>query len=130
MSRYTGPSQQIVQAIIGRSTMFCEAGHTCGAKYLSGERGYAWSVHHRRSRGMGGSKAPAINLPANLLVVCGSGTTGCHGFLEANPLWAFDNGLRIHTLPQRLTVPIDSLLHGRVLLDDNAGWTYFTGMAS
>ncbi len=40
------------------------------------------SLHHRRPRGMGGTKDPLANSPANALVLCGSGTTGCHGRFE------------------------------------------------
>lgn len=42
------------------------------------------SVHHRRPRQMGGTRAPWINDPENLLVLCGSGTTGCHGWVESH----------------------------------------------
>lgn len=31
---------------------------------------------------MGGTKLTALNLPPNLLHLCGSGTTGCHGWIE------------------------------------------------
>ena len=37
------------------------------------------SIQHRKARGMGGTNDPSINSPANLIVLCGSGTTGCHG---------------------------------------------------
>jgi len=32
---------------------------------------------------MGGTKAGWANLPGNLILVCGSGTTGCHGKIES-----------------------------------------------
>jgi hypothetical protein len=50
---------------------------------------YDYSVHHRVPRGMGGSKVPWIDLPANLLCLCGSGTTGCHGWVERNRTQAY-----------------------------------------
>lgn len=31
---------------------------------------------------MGGTRWPGINSPANLMLVCGSGTTLCHGVIE------------------------------------------------
>ena len=32
---------------------------------------------------MGGTRSRWVNLPANLILVCGSGTTGCHGKIES-----------------------------------------------
>lgn len=45
-------------------------------------------VHHRLKRSAGGSWSPA-----NLLRLCGSGTTGCHGRIEAEPAAAKALGL-------------------------------------
>ena len=42
------------------------------------------SVHHRKPRGMGGTKDPRANDPRNLIRLCGTGTTGCHGWVESN----------------------------------------------
>ena len=42
-------------------------------------RAQADGVHHRQPRSAGGSWHPA-----NLLDLCGSGTTGCHGLVEAH----------------------------------------------
>lgn len=50
------------------------------------------STQHRVARGMGGSRLEAINLPSNLLTLCGSGTTGCHGWVEHHPRWAQAHG--------------------------------------
>lgn len=41
---------------------------------------------------MGGSRWPGVNLPGNLLTLCGSGTTGCHGWVESHPTWAEAHG--------------------------------------
>lgn len=51
------------------------------------------SVHHRKPRRMGGTKKSEINSPTNLLVLCGSGTTGCHGKVESNRLKAVEDGI-------------------------------------
>jgi hypothetical protein len=40
--------------------------------------GRACNMHHRQREGVGPS------LPFNLLHLCGSGTTGCHGWIEHN----------------------------------------------
>lgn len=44
---------------------------------------------------MGGTRWPGINLPSNLLTLCGSGTTGCHGWVEHHPTWAKAHGWSI-----------------------------------
>jgi hypothetical protein len=33
---------------------------------------------------MGGTRWAGINLPSNLLILCGSGVDGCHGWVESN----------------------------------------------
>jgi hypothetical protein len=80
--RRTGPPQQVVEACLERASYACEI-NGCD---LTGTRGEGWSLQHRRSRGSGGTLDARANLPSNLLVACGSGTTGCHGLIE--------NGLR------------------------------------
>lgn len=54
-----------------------------------------YSIHHRRPRGMGGSRLTDTNQPQNLLTLCGSGTTGCHGRVESNRAWAIEHGLLV-----------------------------------
>lgn len=75
--RYTGPPPAVVEACLERSQYQCEI-DGCD---LRGERGEGWSLQHRMPR-QGGSVHPRLNLPSNLLVVSGSGTTGCHGLIE------------------------------------------------
>jgi hypothetical protein len=76
--RYTGPSADVVEACLERAAYACEIN---GCE-LRGDRGEGWSLQHRMPRGEGGTASPRINLPSNLLVACGSGTTGCHGLIE------------------------------------------------
>lgn len=40
------------------------------------------SVQHRRAQGAGGTSLEATNFLDNLLLICGTGTTGCHGWME------------------------------------------------
>ena len=54
-----------------------------------------YSLQHRRARGMGGSRLPDTNQPQNLVLVCGSATTGCHGFIESHPHVAAERGFRL-----------------------------------
>jgi len=68
-------------AVMGRDGGQCAR---CGAP--------ATNVHHRQPRGMGGSNDPTINDSSNLVSLCGSGTTGCHGWIEANRLAAMTRG--------------------------------------
>jgi hypothetical protein len=77
-SRPTGPSQAVVGAVLERASYQCEI-NGCD---LGDRRGIDWSIQHRRSRGAGSTRHPRVNGPSNLLVCCGSGTTGCHGAIE------------------------------------------------
>jgi hypothetical protein len=52
----------------------------------------AAGVHHRAKRSHGGRWHPA-----NLVDACGSGTTGCHGWTEANPAVARELGWWLQT---------------------------------
>lgn len=63
-------------------------------------RGRAESVHHRRKKGQGGTWDPS-----NLVAVCGHGTAGCHGHIEANPVWASGQGLWLRAGEDSLTTP-------------------------
>jgi hypothetical protein len=70
---------------------------------------------HRVSRGQGG-----LWTPANGQWLCGSGTTGCHGRLHANPDWAYRHGLMLRRGSNPTGIPV--LYRGaRVLLDDEGG---------
>lgn len=53
---------------------------------------------------MGGDRRPDTNLPGNLLLLCGSGTTGCHGLVHARPLEARDEGFIV----SRWAVPAET----------------------
>lgn len=75
----SGPDKSTVAAVLERAGYCCEA---CG-KTVGDERGVDYSIHHRKARGMGGTRFGA-NLASNLLVLCGSGTTGCHGYVESH----------------------------------------------
>ncbi len=62
------------------------------------DRGTGWSAHHRMPRQMGGVGRPdgelALMVAAitNCLILCGSGTTGCHGWVEKHRAIAEDYG--------------------------------------
>lgn len=101
----------VLAIIERRSGGLCEL---CGGK--------ATNTHHRRSRGMGGSRDPVTNSVVNLLRLCGSGTTGCHGHIERNRTWAYENGLLVPRYgPPVGTVPVH-LQVGLVLLTPQGGY--------
>lgn len=67
-----------------------------------------YSIHHRRPRGMGGTKLPWVDQPGNLITLCGSGTTGCHHWVERNRDEARALGFLVRTwglqLPTEISV--------------------------
>lgn len=83
--------KRIRDAVLARDDYCCQR---CGAGLRVSEGDY--SLQHRDNRGMGGSKAK--HTMANLVAMCGSGTTGCHGHVESEPLesdrlgWSVPNG--------------------------------------
>lgn len=95
-----------------RLLVYARAGQCCE---LCGVYAYGGSLHHRRPRGMGGSKDPVTSSPANALLLCGSGTTGCHGQVEGNRADALERGLLLRQHQDPTTEPVD-LLIGRVIL--------------
>ena len=47
------------------------------------------NFHHRRAKGMGGTRNPRIHDAQNLIFACGLGnTSGCHGDIHGNPAYS------------------------------------------
>jgi hypothetical protein len=63
-----------------------------------------YSLQHRRARGTGGSRRPETNADGNLVLLCGSATTGCHAYVESHREEARARGF---TLFQSCPVPAD-----------------------
>ena len=101
--RDTGPAATIVALVWRRDAGCCVR---CGKQCVFGERGTGWSVQHRRARGMGGTRRPDTNQPQNLIILCGSATTGCHFFAESNRTAARENGWAVKSSTDPLTVPV------------------------
>jgi 5-methylcytosine-specific restriction protein A len=112
-SRGRGPTQQTRELVFERSGGKCE---WCGQPPSWGV-----SVHHRKPRGMGGSRKVHVNAAANLLLLCGSGTTGCHGWTESNRQQAVTFGLLVPRPAFPATTPFYYRQQRWVLLDDNGG---------
>ena len=87
----------------------------CGEPLRPGWR----SLQHRIRRGMGGSRH--ANTMANLIALCGDGTTGCHGETESCRFEARQLGYAVLSWENPEQVPV--LYHGREwrYLTDN-GW--------
>lgn len=103
----TGPDLGTVLRVLERDGHACVR---CG-KAIRGDRGRDWSLQHRKPRGQGGT-----NDPSNLLSVCGSGTTGCHGHMESYRTEAYDKGWLVHR-------NVDPRAKA-VLVDCERRWTY------
>lgn len=86
----TGPSREVRRQVIARDLSKCQ---WCG-RHVRTESGW-YSLQHRRARGMGGSRDAVTNQAGNLVLVCGTGTTECHGEIEGNPAQAIARGFRI-----------------------------------
>ncbi|OIN80191.1 hypothetical protein [Mycobacterium malmoense] len=84
--RPTGFTPDVVELVTMRSGCHCEVMAT-GCTLLVEQ------MHHRRPRGMGGSRRPDTNTAANALAVC----RRCHNRIESMRTWARGNGF---VLPQ------------------------------
>src|SRR5215475_530537 len=71
--RDTGPDRKTRAAVIIRDGYRCaRCGQACGPGTSA-----PYSIQHRKARGVGGG-----NEMSNLILLCGTGTTGCHGQCE------------------------------------------------
>lgn len=89
------PTRAVLDTVWLRDQSRC---FLCSRQLHRGHGGY--SVHHRVPRGMGGSREPELNQPPNLILLCGSGTDGCHGWVESNRKAAMDLGLIVSRFHQ------------------------------
>lgn len=116
--RNTGPDRSTRELVWTRDEGRC---------VLCGEGVYErpHSIHHRRNRGSGGSSDPRRNAPSNLLLVCGTGTTGCHGWIGQSPEEARDAGwvVSLNSIEDPAQVPVIHAVFGAsVFLADEEPW--------
>jgi len=97
-----------------RFVVFSRAGYRCERCFTKLAGVFGASVHHRRPRMMGGSRKPELHYPANLIVLCGSGNTGCHGWVESNRDRSREHGYLINKVESASSIPFR----------DNAGIWY------
>ena len=67
--RKTGPDRATADMVLRRDRHRCRR---CG--------GAGQQIHHRRPRGMGGTRDPLINSPSNLVLLC----QACHAWIEGH----------------------------------------------
>lgn len=118
MTRPLGPTPATVDRVITRDEACCA---WCGYE-VDGERGFHWSVSHRRPRGMGGDRRPETNASGNLVLLHGSGVTRCHGWIESHRTAALAAGQTVLRSAKPDAERIDHAVHGWVYLDDDGGW--------
>lgn len=111
----TGPDAEARRLVLDRAGGCCER---CLCTLWAEDR---WvrphSVHHRQPRGAGGTSRAGANSPANLLLLCGTGTTGCHGEVEAMRADAYERlGFLVRHPTDPATVPIALPILGRTYL--------------
>ena len=71
---------------------------------------------------MGGSKNPVVSAPSNGIVLCGSGTTGCHGEIESNREDGRRLGFLVASHDDPELVPVLNWHHGTAFLSTAGGW--------
>lgn len=76
---------------------------------------YPGEIHHRKPRGMGGTRSKAINLPCNLVLLC----SDCHRWVESNRSEARESGWLVRQFEAPETVPLTDIYGYLFLLDDD-----------
>lgn len=102
----SGPTKTRRLEVLARDEGRCVR---CGAHVadpLDGTPWAQWSIQHRKPRGAGGTKDPAINAIENLIVLCGDGVRGCHGWVESNRVESRRLGYSVPQWQDPAVVPV------------------------
>ena len=91
----------------------------CQVQLRKDERGVSWSLHHRQPRGMGGTSK--VMTAAKGMLLCGTGVSGCHGYVESHRAEAMEKGwlISVNSRMQPAEVPVLTVWRTRVLLTDD-----------
>lgn len=111
--RQVGPSPEVVDGVLERENYSCIV---CGMGLGPEGRGVGWSIHHRLRRSQG-----VDHTIQNVILACGSGTTGCHGRIHAEPAAARAGGWMLSGWQEPLAVPV--LIAGQ-------RWVYLTSIGT
>jgi hypothetical protein len=119
----TGPDADTRELVKQRDDWTCAC---CGNPIV----GSNFSLQHRLARGGGGTSDPAINSPANLILLCGSATTGCHGLAESRDAAMHRLGFWLKHGQEPAKVRVAHAVHGWVRLLDNGDFEPAVGDAA
>ena len=76
------PSKETRRIVLDRDNYQCVR---CGKSIMR----CRYSIHHRRLRS---HPFPGLHKASNLITLCGSGDTGCHGWVHSHPSEAREHG--------------------------------------
>lgn len=107
------PDDETVQLVLRRDDWKCAG---CGDPIV-GRRGIEYSIHHRKRRSQG-----VDNGAANLVTLCGHGTSGCHGHAHSEIAAARLSGMLLRSTENPAEMPMEHAIHGHVLLLDDGTW--------
>lgn len=111
----TGPTPTVRRDVWSRDQGECQ---WCGRLV---EEWQAHSLQHRRARGAGGTKRADANTPENLILVHGTGTTGCHADMETDRVKARARGFNVYQSHTPAHVPVLGRVFGELV------WLRLTG---
>ena len=109
------PSRLVCELVDRRDEYCCVR---CG-RYLIGNPA---SRHHRKLRSQ--ASLAEVHNPSNLILLCGTGTTGCHGWVHAHPAEACRYGWMVRSYREVWDIAVLSKKHGWIFLDDDGGWIH------
>lgn len=94
------PTTETRRQVLARDGCKCAI---CGRSIDTEWSGF--SIHHRRMRSHG-SGYERLHEAENLLTLCGSGTTGCHGWVHAHPNRAYQLGYLVSMSDDPIGQPV------------------------
>lgn len=109
------PSKATFNLVVQRDDESCAF---CGVE-IYGERGYDFSLHHRRPAQAGGDRSPEAHAAGNLVLLHGHGASSCHGLVESRRTLAEELGFLVKRPTLPASVPVRHAIHGWCLLADD-----------